>query len=354
MRVRALTARILNQLVRDKRTMAIILVAPIIIMTLIYFILGTGSTTYDVAIINAPKAFENELKSMDEIDFRITHLKKADAISKIKDEKIIAAINMDDNYANVKLYMDGADNAASKQIIGAVNSSVIKIVQEKMADKSIGVMKIVQPSFHTEYIYGTADGNFFDNYGAALTGIIVFFLVFLIAGINFLTERTSGTLEKLLSTPIKRWEIICGYTAGFSILAIVQTLIVTLFCTYVIGMTVIGNLGLVVVVNVLTAICALTLGMLLSTVANSEFQMVQFIPLIIIPQIFLCGLFHLSGIWKSVSNVIPLHYTTSALTDVMLRGKGLESIGSDILVLLLFSFFFMIINVIILKKYRRV
>ena len=126
----------------------------------------------------------------------------------------------------------------------------------------------------------------------------MFFFVFLIAGINFLTERKTGTLEKMLSMPIKRREIVAGYMIGFSVLALVQTTTITLFVIYVLGLHVEGSIGYVFLISLLTAITALSLGILLSNLANSEFQMVQFIPLVIIPQIFLCGLFRLSSGWE--------------------------------------------------------
>jgi ABC-2 type transport system permease protein len=187
-----------------------------------------------------------------------------------------------------------------------------------------------------------------------MVGIIVFFLTFLIAGINFLAERTSGTLEKLLSTPIRRGEIIAGYTFGFGILAVLQSLLVTLYVVYVLGMQVVGSIWFVILINLLTAVTALTLGILLSTLANSEFQMIQFIPIVILPQIFLCGLFDLSGGWEIVGYFMPLYYTTDALSEVMLRGHGIASIYPDLLVLSGLSLVFVLVNTMMLKRHRGV
>jgi ABC-2 type transport system permease protein len=209
-------------------------------------------------------------------------------------------------------------------------------------------------NWKVDYVYGSADSTFFDNFGAPMVGIIVFFLTFLIAGINFLSERTSGTLEKLLSTPIRRGEIIAGYTLGFGILAVVQSLLVTLYVVYVLGMQVVGSIWFVILINLLTAVTALTLGILLSTLANSEFQMIQFIPIVILPQIFLCGLFKLSGGWIIVSYFMPLYYTTDALTEVMLRGHGIAAIWPDLLVLSGLSLIFVTVNTLMLKRHRGV
>ena len=218
----------------------------------------------------------------------------------------------------------------------------------------VSSLAVKTPRMTVDYVYGSKDNTFFDNYGTPLIGIIVFFFVFLIAGINFLTERKTGTLEKMLSMPIKRREIVAGYMIGFSVLALVQTTTITLFVIYVLGLHVEGSIGYVFLISLLTAITALSLGILLSNLANSEFQMVQFITLVIIPQIFLCGLFRLSSGWEMVSKCIPLQYTTHALTEVVIRGSGMEEIWLDTLVLLAFSVVFMEGNVLLLRKQRPV
>ncbi len=158
----------------------------------------------------------------------------------------------------------------------------------------------------------------------------------------------------MLSMPIKRREIVAGYMIGFSVLALVQTTTITLFVIYVLGLHVEGSIGYVFLISLLTAVTALSLGILLSNLANSEFQMVQFIPLVIIPQIFLCGLFQLSSGWEMVSKCIPLQYTTHALMEVVIRGSGMEEIWLDTLVLLAFSIVFMEGNVLLLRKQRPV
>ena len=125
-----------------------------------------------------------------------------------------------------------------------------------------------------------------------------------------------------------------------------------MFVVYVLGLTVVGSIWYVLLINLLTAITALTFGILLSTLANNEFQMVQFIPLVIIPQIFLCGLFNLSGGWELLGHFMPLYYTTHALTEVMLRGNGFETIWPDCLLLLGYSLVFMLVNIQLLKRQR--
>ena len=140
-------------------------------------------------------------------------------------------------------------------------------IKASMSEKGIGR---VSPKISVDYIYGSKDSTFFDNYGTPLIGIIVFFFVFLVAGINFLTERKTGTLEKMLSTPIRRGEIITGYVLGFSLVALLQTTIITLFVIYVLDLTVVGSVWHVFAINLLTAVSALSLGILLSSVLDRK------------------------------------------------------------------------------------
>lgn len=384
MRIKALTTRILTQVTHDKRTIALILIAPLVILSLVYFILNSESSSYNLGIVAAPGAYIEELTHNDDLDIKLTYLKSEDIPNAIKNKEILAAIDMNPSMTEAKIYLDGTNSLDAEKVQALVKSSALKVLQNNMKQNAedtkeklstlldsltqlktkmpqvklqvpeidLSELNMTEPNFTTDYIYGEEDTSFFDNFGAGLIGIIIFFVVFLIAGINFLTERTSGTLEKLLSTPIKRSEIIIGYVFGFSLLALLQTLLITFFVIYVLGLKVVGSIWYVLLINLLTAITALTLGILLSSLANNEFQMVQFIPIVILPQVFLCGLFNLSNGWEIVGLLMPLHYTTNALTEVMLKGSGFERIWLDCLILLGCSLIFMFLNIQLLKRQR--
>lgn len=371
MRTRAMALRILNQIRHDKRTVALILIGPIIILTLLYFVLNQDDyTTYKIGVVNGSKTFVNALNDNDDYNIEATRIKESDMASVVRDQKYIATVKIDGT--RIKVDIDGTNASSAKKIQAAILTAALKDVRHKAESKindikdklsdlpsqitsempSISIQK--EPSIDANYIYGTKNGSIFDNYGAPLVGIIIFFLVFLIAGINFLGERSSGTLEKLLSTPIRRHEIILGYTLGFSVLAILQSVLITWFTVYILKLPMEGSIWYVLLINLLTAICALTLGMLLSTLANSEFQMMQFIPLVILPQVFFCGLFTLSGGWKMVEYIIPLHYTADALSEVMVRGYGIGAIWVDLLVLVGLCILFMAGNSRLLRKMRAI
>src|SRR5699024_4687928 len=134
-----------------------------------------------------------------------------------------------------------------------------------------------------------------------------------------------------------------GYLAGYGLFAILQTLIIVFYSIFLLKVEVVGSIWWVLAINILIALSALAIGMFVSTFANSEFQMVQFIPLVVIPQIFFSGLIPLDSIAKWVSNIgyiFPLRYAGDALTHVMIKGQSFEFIWFDMVVLFVFIIVF--------------
>lgn len=370
MRIKALTKRILYQMIHDKRTMALILFAPIVILTLISFILKAENKQYTIGIIHASEPVIEKLEDNTDYDIQIKYITQDDVESSIKNDTIDAAIDITPN--TVLIYLSGTDSGVATKMQILLKNAYAQTKQDELKESIVALKKSLENSnqmsgldtkielntddinYQVDYVTGQENGTLFDKFGTQLIGIIVYFFVFLIAGIQFLTERTSGTLEKILSTPMRRWEIILGYLLGFGILAILQSSLVTLFVVYVLGLPILGNIWYVLLITLLTAINALSLGILLSTIANSEFQMVQFIPIIILPQIFLCGLFQISGFWNKLGYIMPLHYTSHAMTEVMIKGNGWRYIAQDVLVLSALFIFFITMNILLLKKQREI
>lgn len=338
MKVRALAIRILNQLRHDKRTLALMLIAPTFLLTLVYLILADTVPILKVAVINAPEGYVDRLDDYNIIAVRYDENK---ARAALEQGEVIASINIISGKSNIEV--DGSNPAKAKQVIAALEQAKINTMISRPDLKS-----------NVNYVYGYEDLPTFDNFGAVLIGFIIFFFVFLVAGISFLQERTSGTLEKLLSTPIKRWEIVVGYVLGFGLFTVLQSFLISWYCVYVLKVMMIGSFAFILLITLLTAMVALTLGILASTAAANEFQMMQFIPIIIVPQIFFSGLFDLPPAMEAVGMVMPLYYVADALTEVMIKGSGFSAIAKDIAVIFACSFVFMIANTILLKKYRRI
>ena len=144
---------------------------------------------------------------------------------------------------------------------------------------------------------------------------------------------------------------------SYGVLAVIQTIVIVLTTVWLLGIEVVGSMASVVVINLILALVALAFGILLSTFANSEFQMMQFIPLVIIPQVFFSGIIPLDSMadWvKDISYIIPLKYSGDAVNAIIMRGTSIFNLGLDILVLLIFLVGLTILNVVGLKRYRKV
>jgi ABC-2 type transport system permease protein len=176
------------------------------------------------------------------------------------------------------------------------------------------------------YRYGDKNTGYFAKIAPILMAFFIFFFVFLISGMSLLGERTSGTLDRLLATPVKRGDIVFGYMLGYGLLGFLQAVVITVAGIYLLKIEIVGSLAAVIAVCVLFAFVALAFGLLLSTFAESEFQMMQFIPLIIVPQIFFSGIVPMSSMpaWiQAVGKILPLTYAGDAMTGIIMKGNSL-------------------------------
>jgi len=160
----------------------------------------------------------------------------------------------------------------------------------------------------------------FDHIAPALLGVFPFVIMFLITSITTLRERTGGTLERMLVTPIAKIDIILGYTIAFGLLAIVQSLIASSVAIWLLGMSVAGPQWFVVVVALLDALLGTALGLFVSAFARTEFQAVQFLPALIFPQLLVCGLLlpldKMPDTLEKIAYCLPLTYAVDALQRV--------------------------------------
>jgi ABC-2 type transport system permease protein len=160
----------------------------------------------------------------------------------------------------------------------------------------------------------------FDRVGLTMLGIFPFVVMFLVTSIAMLRERTSGTLERLLTTPLARLDLLLGYGLAFGLAAALQALVTVTVATTVYDLEIAGSIWLVVVIAVVDAVLGVALGLLASAFARSEFQAVQFMPVIVLPQFFLCGLLvpreQMAGWLQAISDVLPLTYAVEALQEV--------------------------------------
>ncbi|MEW2222181.1 ABC transporter permease [Streptomyces sp. NPDC006990] len=171
------------------------------------------------------------------------------------------------------------------------------------------------------YYVFDADRRSFDSIGASLLGIFPLVTMFLVTSIATLRERTSGTLERLLSMPLGKADLILGYALAFGALAVVQASAATGVAVGLLDLDIAGSPWLLLLVALLDALLGTALGLFVSAFAASEFQVVQFMPAVIFPQLLLCGLFaprsSMQPALEAVSDVLPMSYAVDGMTEVL-------------------------------------
>jgi ABC-2 type transport system permease protein len=329
-RVGAITRRLLQGFRRDRRTVALLFVAPLVILGLLGYLMRSSSVPA-VGIANQDpgpigSAVTSALVRSSLIS--ASTISASDGDAKLKDGSLAAYIVLPSDFSQraqsgviaPQVHLEGSQPSSASAVLQALQKSLASA-----ASQAPGAIKF-EPQ--VTYLYCGPDLDTLDYFGAAAIGLIVFFLVFVITIVSFLNERSQGTLERLMASPLRRGEIVLGYMVGFTFLALIQSGEVLVFCLAVLKVHNQGNVLLIFGIEALMAIVAVNLGIFLSMFARTEFQAVQFIPLVIVPQFLLSGiLFPVSSEPKPLqvlSDVLPLTYAVGALRDVMLKGADLS------------------------------
>jgi ABC-2 type transport system permease protein len=236
-----------------------------------------------------------------------------------------------------------------------IRALITRIIHQFLGDKRSLALMLFAPILILSLMYGVLDERTFNQVGPVLIGYFAFFFVFLLAGVSFLRERTGGTLERLMASPIKRFEIVIGYVLGFAFFASIQAIVIATYSVYILDMQMQGSLFPVLVVTLMLSLTALTLGILISTFSNNELQIIQFIPLVIVPQMFFSGVFEIEAMAEPlqwISKFMPMRYGADGLKEIMLNGGGFSDVYLEILLLSGISLVFMFMNFLVLKKHR--
>ena len=394
MRIFAISKKVLTELLRDKRSLALLFLAPIFIMWLMNIAFSASTdTNVQIASVNVSNAVKKSLDGVKHISKK--GYKTEDAAKKALKDKKADAVLVYKGKEKYKLTYANTDTSKTALTRQAVKSTLKQVQiqellqnlkkaqqqasakaaqanrlpdqyqnnsQSDMSEANLNQTKqtnIQQTTFDIseDYIYGNKDTTFFTKIVPILMGFFVFFFVFLISGMALLKERTTGTLDRLLATPAKRSDIVFGYMLSYGAVAALQTTIIVLSTVWLLKLKVLGSMIDVILVNILFALVALSFGLLLSTLAQSEFQMMQFIPIIIVPQVFFSGIIPLDSManWiQSMGKFLPLYYAGHALSEIVLQGTSILNLESDLFVLLIFLSILTVLNIVGLKRYRKV
>ena len=205
--------------------------------------------------------------------------------------------------------------------------------------RTIGIL-IALPCVLVGLVAWMFDGTpVLDQFGPLLVGLFPLIVMFLVTSVATLRERQSGTLERLMTTPVGKADVVVGYALAFGAIAVLQACVLAAFTVWVCGMDVAGELWVVLLVAVLDAVLGTALGLAASAVARTEFQAVQLMPVIIFPQLITCGLLMprdaMPAALEAVSRVLPLTYGMEALQDLA-AGAGFAEVRGAIGVVVLF------------------
>ena len=208
----------------------------------------------------------------------------------------------------------------------ATGATALRVLTQLRRDPRTVALMLFVPALLVTLLRFVFDGQeeTFDRIGGPLIGLFPFILMFLVTSITMLRERTSGTLERLMSMPVAKLDLLCGYGIAFAIVATLQAVVTASVAFLLLGLDVGGSAGAVVALAIGNAVLGMSLGLFISAFAGSEFQAVQFMPAFVFPQLLLCGLLvardEMAGALEAVSGALPLTYAYDALDRVAAGG----------------------------------
>jgi ABC-2 type transport system permease protein len=313
-RAGAVARRIVLQFRHDRRSLGLLFVAPMVVLTLVGALWGASATS-KVRIVTAGDIDPQLFEALKGTEIELTALDRDAALDALKAGRADAMVEFADNAATVTV--EGSDPTRTGAIVGEVQAALTHLILDVPLTAFVKV----------NYLYGGPGYTLLDYLAPVLIAVFAFFFIFLLSTVSFLRERTSGTLERLLASPLTRGELVLGYLGGFALFALLQALVILAFTVFVLKVQYRGNLATIFVVEAVLVVGAVSLGLAISAFARNELQAVQFVPLVLLPQVFLSGLLvpvdQLNDILRPISTVLPLTYANEALRSVMVKGYPL-------------------------------
>ena len=374
-RIFTLARRVIAQLRADRRTLALILGVPLIVLSVAGVLVRLESSAAHIAVvledtgaqvpigggrtINLGERLVESLGSVAE-QLTVEALPLDEAQRRLEDGEIDAIITLpadcsqraiEDRAVTIPVVYEGSNPTVARMLGTMLTRGAVQMLAGLSV---VSTGSAPQITIDATYRYGSAEFDQLDYLAPVFIGLFVFMFVFILTSVAFLRERVAGTLERLQATSIRQHEIILGYMLGFALFAIIQSLVVLLFTIYGLKVHTMGSLINVFAVEVLLALLAVNLGIFLSTFARNEFQIVQFIPLVVVLPVFLSGALWpieaMPGWLQPLAYAIPLTYANHALRDVMIKGFNLIEIGPYLLALAAFAAFFVVLSSLVLRR----
>lgn len=372
-RIMAVSRRVFRDVANDKRTLAMLFIAPIFAMTVFGLAFSGDVEGVDVIVVNQDQGFTNlqgnttylSQNIISNLDTKVLTIENStnpdEARQKVVDGQASAVIIFPENFTqNAFLKTQNPSYPESAEIliqgddsITNVKNSIQKTVTEALSDtmEEEGVNPALKITSNP--IYGK-DAEFIDFFVPGILAFVVFLLTTLLTLITFVGERSNGTLERVMASPITEGEIVTGYAITFGILGVIQVAFLLIIAIVFFDIMVVGNVLLAFLTVAILSLVSLSLGILLSSLAKRPEQAIQFIPFVVLPAFLLSGIFWpLQAIpdWlRPLSYLVPPTYAVDAIRAVMLKGWGLDRIWPDIVALLIFAILFLALATWSLKR----
>ncbi|MEV0711624.1 MULTISPECIES: ABC transporter permease [Nocardia] len=234
--------------------------------------------------------------------------------------------------------------------------TALRVLNQLRHDRRTIALILVVPSVLLTLLRFVFDDrpDIFDQVGLLLLGIFPFVSMFLITSVAMLRERTTGTLERLLSMPMNKLDLLLGYGIAFAAVAMVQATVAATVAYRLLGLQTQGRMSVVLLIVVSTAVLGSSTGLFTSAFARTEFQALQFAPSVIIPQLLLCGLIwpreEMAGVLQAASNVVPLRYAAEALGEVGTYPLPTNLLWRDLAIVLAFGFTLLALGAVTLRR----
>ena len=374
-RVRAIFRRVTQEIRRDRPSLALLFIAPILVTGLVTFIVREGQTpAVDAVVVNQAGA-----PGVVVADALRVALGADGGTATIVPDQATAEAGIKDGTATVSITLPAGLGGGATPTIAVLTdgldpageASQVSAVARALAAAAGAVTGASLPVIVHTTIYGTPSSDPIANFAPAIVGFFAYFFVYILTGVSFLRERTGGTLERLMATPVTRGEVVTGYILGFGLFATIQ---VVLLMTWALsslhvpaigplpdfwlglGISIAGSPASAFLVVVVTALGAVSLGIFLSTFARTELQIIQFIPLVLVPQFLLSGVLFpvssLPAVVQPLVRIMPLTYTVEGLRQVFIAGADLagETLRFDLVILAGFALFFAAIASLTIRR----
>ncbi|OGO17032.1 MAG: hypothetical protein A2Z14_08950 [Chloroflexi bacterium RBG_16_48_8] len=365
-RVMTLARRVMRQVLRDRRTVGLLVLAPMLILTLGAILFRSELAAIPLGVVNEDQGLTSPIigdlqlgqRITDELAankiFSLVELNRDEVDERLSDGSVQGVIIFPEDFsvkfqenrqAVLDLRLEGSNPTRSMTIIARVTEAGMKTLAG-LVETGFGMLGSPQTgereatlpvSVNASYLFAGEEFDMMDFVAPVYVAFLALFFVFLLACVSFLRERTQGTMERLLATPAMRVEVVLGYMLGLGLFALIQVAVILFYTVWALKIHYLGSLGLLFLVIALLAVVGVNLGILASAFARNEFQVLQFIPLVIFPQVLLGGTFwavsEMPKYLQPFAYIMPVYYANQALRDVMLKGWGLLEIWPNLLML---------------------